>query len=328
MDLRTTFNINSSQLKINYETPSLFIGSCFATEIGNQLVNGKLPVLINPSGSVYNPVSVANTLEHIIKNKKLTEKDLYNNNGKYLSFYHYTDFSSEDLNNCLFRINEMTEKAHKFLSDAKFLFITFGTSRVYKFKETGEIVSNCHKLPPDYFSRELLSVGDIVTRWKSTLNELKNFNRHINIIFTISPVRHWKDGAHGNQISKSILFLAVDELLSNSVSTGYFPAYELVMDDLRDYRFYAEDMLHPSVTAINYIWEAFSECYIDNKTINIWKEIVKISKGYNHRISGDSDRKINDFAEKMLKQISDIESKISGIDFSSERNYFINLLKK
>ena len=257
MDLRTTFNIDPSPIKINYETPSLFIGSCFAMEIGSQLAKGKLPVLINPSGSVYNPVSVANTLEHIIRNKKFTAKDLFYNNGQFISFYHYTDFTSEDREKCLFKINEMTEKAHQFLSDAKFLFITFGTSRVYKFKETGEIVSNCHKLPPDNFSRKLLTTGDIVTRWENTLNELKKFNKHINVIFTISPVRHWKDGAHGNQISKSILLLAVEELLSHSASLNYFPSYELVMDDLRDYRFYAEDMLHPSITAVNYIWEAF-----------------------------------------------------------------------
>jgi len=149
----------------------------------------------------------------------------------------------------------------------------------------------------------------------------------LKVVFTISPVRHWKDGAHGNQVSKSVLFLAVEELLNHSVSPQYFPAYELVMDDLRDYRFYNDDMLHPSTTAINYIWDAFSGCYMENKTMNIWNEVVKITKACNHRFNTDSGFKINNFAERMLKQISVIEDKVPLIDLSPERNYFHNLLK-
>jgi hypothetical protein len=328
MELRTTLIIDPSLIKINYLTPAMFTGSCFASEIGNNLKDGKLPVYINPSGSVYNPVSVANTIELIIRNKKISEENLYNYNGQYISFYHYTDFSAEDPDKCLLRINEMTERAHAFLSTARFLFITFGTARVYKLKETGEIVSNCHKLPSDFFSRELLSVKDIVTLWNKTLDELRIFNKQLNVIFTISPVRHWKDGAHGNQVSKSVLFLAVEELGNHSVSPQYFPAYELLIDDLRDYRFYDEDMLHPSTSAINYIWEAFSGCYLENKTINIWNEVVKITNACNHNLKTDSAIKINKFAGQMLKHISDIENKIPSIDFSQERNYFLNLLQK
>jgi hypothetical protein len=141
-------------------------------------------------------------------------------------------------------------------------------------------------------------------------------------------VRHWKDGAHGNQVSKSVLFLAVEELLNHPVKPQYFPAYELLMDDLRDYRYYNDDMLHPSALAINYLWDAFSGSYMENNTLNIWNEVVNISKGCNHRFNVDSKVKISDFAEGMLKRISQIEHKVPTIDLSSERNYFLGLLKE
>jgi hypothetical protein len=150
----------------------------------------------------------------------------------------------------------------------------------------------------------------------------------MQIVFTISPVRHWKDGAHGNQVSKSILFVALEELLKHKTSPQYFPAYELVMDDLRDYRFYGEDMLHPSVSAVNYIWEAFSECYLDNITTNRWKEVVKITKAFSHRFNNDSDIKKKYFAERMLKQISEIKLNIPTIDLSIEEDYFLKMRKQ
>jgi hypothetical protein len=326
MELRTTFIIDPSPLKINYRTPAMFIGSCFASEIGKQMERGKLPVMINPSGAVYNPVSVAHTLDFILENKKFTEENLYKNKNQYISFYHYTDFSSGDINKCLCRINEMTEKAHAFLSTARFLFITFGTARIFKFSETNEIVSNCHKLPSDLFSRELLSVEDIVTRWKKTLDELGKFNNHINVFFTISPVRHWKDGAHGNQISKSVLMLAVEELIRHQAVKGYFPAYELIMDDLRDYRFYADDMLHPSSKAIEYIWDSFADCYIDNQTMQIWKEVSGITKACNHRLLSDSPGEIKIFAERMLELISVTTMRAPYIDLEHEKQYFKDML--
>jgi hypothetical protein len=253
---------------------------------------------------------------------------LYYHDGTYLSFYHYTDFSSDDPVKVLEKINKKSKEALDFIRSARFLFITLGTARVYRWKKTGLIVSNCHKIPSGHFEPELLTVSEIVTLWTRQLDRLHSLFPKLKVVFTISPVRHWKDGAHGNQVSKSVLFLAVEELLTHSVSPQYFPAYELVMDDLRDYRFYNDDMLHPSTTAINYIWDAFSACYMENKTMNIWNEVVKITKACNHRFNTDSAIKINIFAERMLKQISDIEGKIPAIDLSPERNYFSNLLKK
>jgi hypothetical protein len=328
MELRTKINIEPSLHKITYNDRVMFIGSCFASSIGSQMELGRMKVMINPSGAVYNPVSVCNTIDTITAEKEFVMDDLYYHNGIYLSFYHYTDFSSDDPVKVLEKINKKSKEALAFLRSARFLFITFGTARVYRWKKTGSIVSNCHKIRSDQFEPELLSVNEVVTVWANQLEKLHSLFPRLKVVFTVSPVRHWKDGAHGNQVSKSVLFLAIEELLSHSVSPQYFPAYELIMDDLRDYRFYNEDMLHPSTTAINYIWDAFSASYMEDKTMNIWKEVVRISKACNHRLNTDYDMKIKSFAEQMLKKISDIESKVPIIDLENERNYFLSLMKK
>jgi hypothetical protein len=327
MELRTTFNIEPSRDKISYNDPVMFIGSCFASSIGSQMEMGRMQVMINPAGAVFNPVSVCNTIDTITSGKEFVQDDLYYHDGTYLSFYHYTDFSSDDPVKVLGKINNKSKEALAFLKNARFLFITLGTARVYRWKKTGLIVSNCHKIPSDHFEPELLTVNEVVALWAKQLDRLHSLFPQLKVVFTISPVRHWKDGAHGNQVSKSVLFLAVEELLNHPVSPQYFPAYEMVMDDLRDYRFYNDDMLHPSITAINYIWDAFSGCFMENKTMNIWNEVVKITKACTHRLNADSGFKINSFAERMLQQISDIEGKVPVINLSHERNYFLNLLK-
>jgi hypothetical protein len=327
MELRTTFTIEPSAEKITYNDQVMFIGSCFAFSIGSQMELGRMPVVINPAGAVFNPFSVCNTLDTISNRKEFVIEDLHFYDGTWLSFFHYTDFSSEDPLKVLEKINRRSKEAFEFLKHSRFLFITLGTSRVYKLRESGLIVSNCHKIPAEQFESKLLTVEEIVTLWSEQLDKLHSLFPELNVIFTISPVRHWKDGAHGNQISKSILFVAVEELLKHVTSPKYFPAYELVMDDLRDYRFYNDDMLHPSASAINYIWEAFTDCYFDNKTLNLWKEVAKISKALSHRFNSESEIKKNYFAEKMIKQISDIKVKLPKNDLSKEEAYFLKMRK-
>jgi hypothetical protein len=286
-----------------------------------------MPVMINPAGVVYNPVSVCNTLDIIINGKEYVEDDLYCNKGTYLSFNHATDFSSDNPEKVLNKVNRYSREALKWLKKSRFLFITFGTARVYRWKLSGKVVSNCHKIPSDQFISELLTVSEIVSLWESQLDLLRTAFPDLKVVFTISPVRHWKDGAHGNQVSKSVLFLAVEELLKHPLSPQYFPAYELVMDDLRDYRFYTDDMLHPSITAINYIWDAFAGCYMDRKTLSIWKEVARVTRACTHRLNNGIKKNIHDFARNMITRISEIEIKEPGIDLSNERKYFNHLLK-
>ncbi len=326
MELRTTFEIEPSVNKITYNDPVLFTGSCFATEIGKQFEVGKMPVLINPSGTVYNPVSVCNTLDTIMEGRKYTSDDIYNYNGIWLSFNHYTDFSAEDPVTVLERINSAAERSHKFVSAAKFLFITFGTARVYRWNKSGNIVSNCHRIPSSEFTNELLAPSQIVSLWDAELTKLKSLFPALKVVFTISPVRHWKDGAHGNQISKSVLILAVEELMGHPSGPGYFPAYELIMDDLRDYRFYDDDMLHPSSSAINYVWQRFSDCYLDSRTVELRNEVIKVTRACSHRLTSALERKKKEFARSMIERISNIEDKIPTVDLTAEKAYFSKIL--
>jgi len=326
MELRTIVKADPSSCKIGYDTGVMLIGSCFATAIGMKMGEGKLPVMINPSGTLFNPVSVSDTLDIITGKKYFGIEDLHNHDGVWLSFSHNTEFSSEDPEKVVQRINRMTEEANGFLKSAKFLFITFGTARVYRWKETGLIVSNCHKMPSACFTPELLTVEDIVTVWKRQLDNLHIRYPDLKVVFTISPVRHWKDGAHGNQISKSTLFLAVEELLRHPASLGYFPAYEIVMDDLRDYRYYGADMVHLSETASDYIWNVFSESYLDSGVMGVWKEVVKITKALQHRLKKDAPGSTVKFAERILQQIEFVASKVPEVDLERERTYFNGLL--
>jgi len=326
MNLRTTFNIEPSPKRITYDERIMFIGSCFASSIGSQLELGKMTVMINPAGTVYNPVSVCNTLDIITSGKEFRKGDLHYHDGMWLSFSHYTDFSSEDPDKTLERINSKLKEASLFLKNSGFLFITLGTARIYRWKKTGQVVSNCHKIPSAEFSHELLTVSEIVDLWAQQLDRLSTLYPNLRVVFTISPVRHLKDGAHGNQVSKSALFLAVEELLSHPSAPQYFPAYELLMDDLRDYRFYDDDMIHPSDSAINYIWEAFSRCYLDDSAIKIWNDALKITKARDHRFNTDSISRKREFARKMLSHIADIETRVPSIDLSDEKSYFSALL--
>ena len=286
----------------------------------------KMPVMINPAGTVYNPESVLNILEAILASRITSSEDLYNYDGMWISFSHYTDFSSEDPDALIKKINEINLKAADFLNNAGFLFITFGTARVYRFRETGKIVSNCHRIPNSKFDNELLGVNRIVDQWLPFLDKISAINPGLRIVFTISPVRHWKDGAHGNQVSKSVLFLAVEELLKHKSGPDYFPAYEYQMDDLRDYRFYADDMLHPSSSAVEYIWERFSEVYFDKATCQMQSELLKITRAMNHRFISDSGQKKKAFAENILSNISKLEKLSNLIDLSAEKDYFLRLL--
>jgi hypothetical protein len=327
MELRTTFSIEPSAWKITYNDPVMFIGSCFATSIGNQLELGRMPVMINPAGTVYNPVSVCNTIDTIISRKKYDSGNLYKYEDTWISFDHYTDFSSANSKEILNKINSKSEEVLKFLSGARFLFVTFGTARVFKWIESGKIVSNCHKIPSARFNHELLSTDYITSLWNDQLDKLKSLFPDLKVVFTISPVRHWKDGAHGNQVSKSVLFLAVEKMLEHSSKPAYFPAYELVMDDLRDYRFYDDDMLHVSNLGVEYIWEAFSGCYFDKATVNLWKEVAGISKAVSHRIQTDNKNQIKKFAENILSRIDLIAQKNPFVNLEKERNYFLGLLE-
>lgn len=285
MQLQTIVNVEKPVFRIGYDKRILMLGSCFVENIGGKLEYFKFDVDVNPCGIVYNPLSVVNVLNMLLDNRLFTENDLLQNDGKWVSLSHHGRFSATDSGNCLRKINERLEGAAAHLRMTDVLMITWGTSGVYRFRKDGKIVSNCHKFPASDFERFRLDIDGIVKEYTDILLRLKRLRPGLNVVFTVSPIRHWKDGAHGNQLSKAVLLLAIDELTRLFDFVTYFPSYEIVMDELRDYRFYAEDMLHISPQGLEYIWERFKEIYISPETQTWMTRIDKINKTLLHRPS-------------------------------------------
>lgn len=284
MDFRTTINIPESDVKMDHSHVSMLFGSCFSTHIGTKLQQHKFQVDINPFGIMYNPFSIAQGINRLLKRRAYTEEELVYHQGLYHSLMHHGHFSSPDKEATLEMINKRFTEAADTIQQADFMLVTLGTAYVYWKLDSGEIAGNCHKLPENNFHRALLTDEDIMSEWSDVIDELIEINPRMKVIFTVSPVRHWKDGARQNLLSKSSLHLAIDKLEERyPENVTYFPAFEIMLDELRDYRFYDSDMLHPSAVAIDYIWERFSDTYFSDKTKAINKEWIKIRKALEHR---------------------------------------------
>lgn len=299
------------------------MGSCFTENVGNKMTELKFPALVNPFGVLYNPVSVRNGLEILTDQKKFTDSDLRFFNEQWFSFYHDTEFSDIDQKKCLSKINDSIKLASEQLRKAEYLIITFGTAWIYKYLESGNVVSNCHKIPAKEFERIKLEPEDIFVEWSNLISRLLELNPKLKIIFTVSPVRHWKDGAVQNQLSKSTLSIAIHQLVEEFLDVGYFPAYEIMMDDLRDYRFYTDDMLHPSKVAIDYIWDQFAKTYFGKETTDVIKEINKIILAKNHRPLKPDTENHRIFLKKQIEIINEFSKKFPLIDVKNELNTFL-----
>ncbi|MDU1904255.1 MAG: GSCFA domain-containing protein [Dysgonomonas sp.] len=328
MEFRKKIDIPVSDLQISHHSRMMLLGSCFIENIGQKLQEYKFNANINPFGISYNPASICQSLEILLDKKDFTEKDIFHHEGLYHTFFHHSAFSEEDKNQFLSNINNHREKASEDLKNADILFITFGTSYIYTQKQTNKVVSNCHKLPANHFERRRLSVSEIVDSWKSILFRLREVNPALKILFTVSPIRHWKDGAHNNQISKSVLLLSIDELSNSSDDIYYFPSYEIVLDELRDYRFYAEDMIHPNDTAIRYIWERFTETYFDKETIQINKQWQNIHKAISHRPFNEQTEEHKQFLRQTLLKLNELRNKYPYFECEKERLYLVDKLSQ
>ena len=321
MSFFTEIKIPEFPWKMDYSKSILFFGSCFSENIGQKLLDLKFDVDLNPFGILYNPVSIANSLHILLEKRVFTESDLFQDQGAWNSFYHHSRFSNADREVALEKINRRIGLSHEFLLRADFLMITFGTSWVYELKETGQVVTNCHKVPAAKFKRFRLDVSDITGVYSELLKELWKFNPNLKVVFTVSPIRHWKDGAVENQVSKATLLLAIDHLLKRleSNNIAYFPSYELMMDELRDYRFYAEDMLHLSAVATDYIFERFGKVMISINSLQIAKEVVKIGKAILHRPVNSASVEYERFILYNLDEINKITINFPYLNFAKEK---------
>ncbi len=282
MDFRIIVPISKTTKSISYYTPIVSLGSCFAVNMAQKFAYYKFPITVNPFGVLFHPLAIENILQHTIENSRYTAEDFFLHNELWHSFDFHSDMSQPSLKEAIQLANSQQIQLQQALQEASFCFITLGTAWVYIYNSTDTIVANCHKLPSQHFSKRLLSVEEITESLSHIIALLKQLNPSITIVFTISPVRHIKDGFFENQVSKSQLFSALYPLITDSKSL-YFPAYELLLDELRDYRFYASDMVHPSEMAINYIWERLVTTYIETTTQVDMKQVDSIQKGLSHR---------------------------------------------
>lgn len=305
------------------------MGSCFAENIGNRLSDNKFSILVNPFGVLYNPFSIATSIQSLLDERIFTSNDLFQQDGVWNSFSHHSRLSDLCIDNCLNKINTEASAAQKQLKECDLLTITFGSAFVYKLKSDGTVVSNCHKLPEKSFNRHRLSVDEIVDRYKQLIPRLLTLHPEINILFTVSPIRHLKDGLHENQLSKATLLLAIDQLCGLFPENAfYFPAYEILMDELRDYRFYAEDMTHPSGVAIDYIWECFCRCCVAKKSLQFMTLWQEIQKAVNHRPFQPESSAFQNFVRKNEEKLQILSSQYPAIDFAKEKEYFRDLLSE
>lgn len=319
MDFRTKVLLNWQCERINHNHSLIFFGSCFADEIGSLFSANKFNVLQNPFGVLYNPLSIANAIERSLNETPYCERELIKAGNLYHSFAHHSAYSHTNKEEMIKALNDKQENCSQKLRSADYLFITFGTAWIYELKESGEVVANCHKLPANFFNRRRASVNELFERFSGVIKQLLSINPNVKIILTVSPIRHLKDGAHENSLSKSTLLLLCEELQNMfTENISYLPTYEILLDELRDYRFYADDMAHPSKKAVEYVWERIKDDVISIESEAIIKEWGKIRQGICHRLMSADVKGYKLFLNNLLKTANTFAQKYKHIDIEQE----------
>ena len=316
MQFRTKIPLTPKDPKIDYRSKILMIGSCFVENIGDKLDYYKLQNLRNPFGILFHPGAIENFISRAINDNTYSSEAIFCHNERWHCFEAHSVLSDSNPDELLKNLNQNLQLTRNYLTEATHVIITLGTAWVYKNIETRELVANCHKLPQKNFSKELLSVEEIEGSLNSLISAINTINPDLTIIFTVSPVRHLKDGFVENQQSKSHLIAALQQVISEKNSfVHYFPAYEIMMDELRDYRFYAEDMLHPNAIAITYIWEKFVEVWFSSETVSILKQVEAIQKSLAHRPFDEHSISYQDFSQKLQHKIEELKKNVPNLDF-------------
>lgn len=323
----TKIPVTSFRPSLMYTDQVLMAGSCFAEHIGKKLGDYKYKVLTNPFGILYNPASLAKSFKRIVNLKKYSEAELQTQDDLFHSMDHHGSFSGPNAGEVIDHLNQSLKNAHEHLKRSKFIFISLGTSKVFVYKNTGEIVGNCHKVPASYFSPAVLNVDECVLHLREIYTHVKQACPDAHIIWTISPVRYLREGFIENQRSKANLLLSVAKMTTDFPDTNYFPAYEIMMDQLRDYRYYASDMVHPSDLAIEVIWDHFCKTYLDNREAEFHSAIDKIRKAMEHRFLHPHQTSIAAFAKAQLRQIESVAAVFPELDFKKERQYFFSMIE-
>ena len=318
MNFRTQIPILKNNRPIDYDSRVVSLGSCFAVNISEKLRHFKFSTTLNPFGILFHPEALNNFITTVSKRKNITEKELFFHNECWHSFDVHSELSHPDQQQLINILNKRILESYAAITAASHLIITLGTAWVYRNNDSGEIVANCHKVPQKHFKKEILSIAAIIANLKNSIKAIKEMNSEAHVIFTISPVRHSKDGFVENQRSKAHLIAALQAVLHQPVfenETYYFPSYEVMMDELRDYRFYAEDMIHPSALAIDYIWSKFQEASIAEDCYPVMKRVDAIQKSLAHRPFHSDSQSHQKFVKDLRSKISQLESDYPQIVF-------------
>lgn len=315
MKFTTPVIISQKEPGIDHNSMIFLAGSCFVENIGDKFDYYKLPNKRNPFGILYHPFAIENLISRSVSEREFTEVDIFFHNERWHCFEAHSSLSDQDKGLFLARLNDELRNTREYIKAATHIIITPGTSWVYRQAINDTPVANCHKLPQVNFKKEISDLTEIEESLNSMVEHIRQLNSSTQIIFTISPVRHTKDGLVENQLSKSLLNVAVHNTVKKQSKTSYFPSYEILMDELRDYRFYAEDMLHPGKTGVDYIWEKFMYSWFSPENQKILKEIDIIQKGLAHRAFNEGSTAHQNFLKNLEKKISLIKSRFPQIDF-------------
>jgi len=316
MDFKTTIPILESERKIGYESKILSLGSCFAENMGQLLTFYQFQSGMNPFGIIFNPFSIEKLIERVVLQRHFTKDDIFFFNERWHCYEIHSELSHPDSEVVLSNLNRILLDAQKQLQQATHIILTYGTSWVYRHIETNAIVANCHKVPQKQFTKELLSIDRIQKSIQNTISLIATLNPKCNFIFTVSPVRHLKDGFVENQVSKAHLIAAIYATTNPKQQTlNYFPSYEIMMDELRDYRFYEDDMMHPSALAIDYIWERFAATQIDANATATMELVQTIQKGLAHRPFNPNSESHQKFEANLKEKIATLEAQYSFMKF-------------
>ncbi len=314
---RTTLEIEKQEQQIDHKSKTLLMGSCFSEHMAKKLAYYGFPSNNNPFGILYNAYSISKGLNYIASSQTIEEKDLIFQDDLWHSKWHHGHFSHPEKDHILKNCNEVLSKNQQELPDTKQLIITLGSAFVYELIETGEVVGNCHKIPANKFKKKRMTVEEVVEVLSEAITQVLK-KAPLNITLTVSPVRHAKEGLAANSISKAILLLAVDALCQKFETVNYFPSYEMLVDDLRDYRFYEKDLIHPNQQAIDYVWEKFKASYINDSSEKIMQEIAAIKKAKAHKVLHPGTQKHLDFLNKLALKIKTFNEAHPDLDVFTE----------
>lgn len=312
---RTPIPIHKSKCQIDYKSSLVSLGSCFAINMAEQLDYYKFQNTCNPFGILFHPQAIHQIIRKSVLEELFTDEDIFFHNDLWHCFDVHSECSNPDKKKLLNDLNRLLEFTNQQIAQCSHLIITYGTSWVYRRKESGKIVANCHKVPQSQFQKELMSVKSIHSEISQTLQLIQKVNPDCTVIFTVSPVRHIKDGFIENQRSKAHLIAAIHMETEIIMHKEYFPSYEIMMDELRDYRFYTEDMLHPNLTAVDYIWQRFSEAYISENSHSVMEEVSSIQKALQHKPFHPESEKHQQFVVKIQNMVNALQKQYPHMQF-------------